>query len=81
MRYASSGTGGLLPPTPVWGLVDFFLYRGSGTESTRYGWFIIEAKPNNLISTHPPHPNLLSLGTGLWGFRVWYRPINYTTQE
>ena len=28
----------------------FFLYRGSGTESTRYGCFILEAKPDNLYS-------------------------------
>ena len=68
MRYAASGTDGLLPPTPVRSLVEFFLYRNSGTESTRYGRFIIEAKPNNLISTHPPHPKLLSLGTVTGGF-------------
>ena len=48
MRYAASGTDGLLPPTPVRSLVEFFLYRNSGTESTRCGRFIIEAKPSCL---------------------------------
>ena len=79
MLYTTSGTGGVLPPTPVRSLVDFlFSLSCSGTGFTRYGWFIIEAKPNNLISTHPPHPHLASLDTGHGGFRVWYRPINFT---
>ena len=48
MRYAASGTDGLLPPTLLRSLVEFFLYRNSGTESTRYRRFIIEAKPSCL---------------------------------
>ena len=34
-----------------------WLYWISGTESTRYGWFTIEAKPNNLI--FPTHLALI----------------------
>ena len=40
-----------------------WLYWISGTESTRYGWFTIEAKPNNLIflcQEHLPSRYILS---------------------
>ena len=64
MRYASSGIDVFNSGTKSSG---HFLYLNSGTEFTRYGWFIIQAKPNNLSSIHPTRPNLL-LGTGRGGF-------------